>query len=363
LSNGVTNALPTGTVLTLGSSSDGLITNTYNLNGYNQTVAALENGSSVEGNAVVTNNAASGLATLTLSGTNSDGTSTSSTYGGTIQDGTTAQTALAITGGAHTLARSYGIEEGIYTYSGGTTISNGTLVVNAGGQSEFGANGPYTTSGTGSGNVAVNSGGVLTGSGTIAPATGNSITVASGGVITPGGASGTMAQGWLGINGAAAGSLVLTLQTPSGATSTAAQLSFDLGSGMATTTVSGFTFAGTSTYINLFGPLFPMAGLVQFNNNLVQLNDLTNGNLAPGDYLLFLGVNASYSGLTVAANGEILSGLSLTGSTAEFYGGSELFLQNGVIYADVVPEPSPWAPLLGGLGVLTFFNRRWTLNS
>ena len=66
------------------------------------------------GAGTVTNTAASGTATLTLNGTG--------TFGGVIQNGGTAATALAVAGGTVTLT-------GANTYSGGTTVSAGTLLV------------------------------------------------------------------------------------------------------------------------------------------------------------------------------------------------------------------------------------------
>jgi hypothetical protein len=96
-------------------------------------------------------------------------------------------------------------------------------------------------------------------------------------------------------------------------------------------------------------------GEVQFNNNLVQIDDLTGGNLNKnGDYLLFqAGASSDYSGLTLNANDQIIAGLSLTNSTAASYSEEALFLRNGDIYF-AAPEPSTYAMMLGGLALLGF---------
>jgi autotransporter-associated beta strand protein len=124
LLNGITNALPVGTVLTLGNSTDNAVTNLYDLNGYNQTIAALNSTSNSGSTNVdkVTNSGASGTNTLTLTGINSDSAAVNSSFGGVIQNGANANTALAVTGGTVTLS-------GANTYSGGTTVSGGGALV------------------------------------------------------------------------------------------------------------------------------------------------------------------------------------------------------------------------------------------
>ena len=116
LLDGVNNALPAGTVLTTGSSTDGAVTNTYNLNGYDQSIAALDSAGS--GTNIVTN---TGVSTLTLTGTNSDNSLVSGSFGGSIGDGS-GQTSLAVSGGTQTLG-------GSNSYTGNTTISSGTLAL------------------------------------------------------------------------------------------------------------------------------------------------------------------------------------------------------------------------------------------
>ena len=101
-------ALPATTTLYI----DALNSSTLDLSGYNAMIAALNNGPN--GGGTITNSGTSGTATLIITG--------SGYFGGVLQNGATASTALAMIGtGMLTLT-------GSNTYSGGTTISGGTLV-------------------------------------------------------------------------------------------------------------------------------------------------------------------------------------------------------------------------------------------
>lgn len=106
-------ALPTNTVLTLGS---GTTSGTFNLNGNGQSVAGLVTDGSAGTSNVVTNNGAAD-ATLTVSG---NGT-TASTFAGKIQDGSTNKTALVVSGGTLDLTAAN-------TYTGNTSVTGGTLL-------------------------------------------------------------------------------------------------------------------------------------------------------------------------------------------------------------------------------------------
>ncbi|WP_038167521.1 autotransporter-associated beta strand repeat-containing protein [Verrucomicrobium sp. BvORR106] len=112
LKNGASEVLPNGTTVALGdatANSNG----TYDLNGYNETITGLSRAGT--GQAVVTNSAASGTSTLTVTGT--------STYAGTIVDGASAQVALIkSTAGILTLS-------GVNTYTGSTQVTGGTLAI------------------------------------------------------------------------------------------------------------------------------------------------------------------------------------------------------------------------------------------
>jgi T5SS/PEP-CTERM-associated repeat protein len=108
LRNGVENALPTNTILTLGALSDGVVVNTYDLNPNNQTIAAL---ASAGGATNIVQASTQGSQTLTINGAQS------TTYGGLIQSAV----ALIRSGTGNTTLT------GANTYSGGTTIRSGSL--------------------------------------------------------------------------------------------------------------------------------------------------------------------------------------------------------------------------------------------
>lgn len=150
------NATGLGAAATAGVAFGDSSTGKLVLNGLSATVATLNSIASV--GTVENNNATA--ATLTVSNT----TGTSS-YGGLLQDG--AAGTLALTkAGASTLTLS-----GVNTYTGGTSISAGTLsVTNSSG------------SATGTGAVAVSGTGILGGTGTVSGA----VTVSTGGTLTSG---------------------------------------------------------------------------------------------------------------------------------------------------------------------------------
>lgn len=124
---GVSNALNTSGTLNIGGSGSAPATTdigTFDLAGFNQTVNALVGTTRSGGNANSTRrvtNSATGSGTSTLTVGNGNG---SGTFNGVIQDGSTAKIALIKTGsGTQTLA-------GVNTYSGDTTINQGTLTLN-----------------------------------------------------------------------------------------------------------------------------------------------------------------------------------------------------------------------------------------
>ena len=85
------------------------------------------------GSGTVTNGAASGTATLSVNGRGA--------FKGVIQDGSTANVALTVAGGAVTLT-------GANTFSGGTTVSGGSLQVGNGGTTGSLGTGPVTDNAT-----------------------------------------------------------------------------------------------------------------------------------------------------------------------------------------------------------------------
>jgi autotransporter-associated beta strand protein len=107
LSNGIVNALPTNTVLVLGTNTDGSVTNRYSMNGFNQTIAGI----AASGNAVnLITNGPGPTVDLTLSG------STNTTYAGAIA-------------GNIALRR---VGSGTTTLSGNNTYTNGTVMYSGG---------------------------------------------------------------------------------------------------------------------------------------------------------------------------------------------------------------------------------------
>lgn len=107
---GAHNGLAASATLNIGANSGG---GTFDLAGYNQTLVAITKAA----NPATITNSGSAVSTLTTTGTGS--------FGGTITDGSS-PVALNVSGGTLTLA-------GACSYTGGTTISNGTLVLESSG--------------------------------------------------------------------------------------------------------------------------------------------------------------------------------------------------------------------------------------
>jgi autotransporter-associated beta strand protein len=177
-----TNALPTTTVLTMdgdigpeGASGFGRACDLF-LNGFPQTLAGLTNVTRTLRAQRIINRDSQQPATLTINN------STDYTFsgwmgassGGSLGTGNAGNNLDFVkTGsGTFTLSKTNG-----NTYANGTTINGGTLLVNN-----------ITGSGTGTGDVTVNSGGTLGGTGSIA----GNVTVNAGGGIAPGASIGTL---------------------------------------------------------------------------------------------------------------------------------------------------------------------------
>jgi hypothetical protein len=164
---GIDNALPVGTMFTINRGG------AFDLAGFNQQVRGLNNTGA--NSAGITNTHATNLSTLTIDG------NVTGTYAGLIGasiSGSNDNIALVLAPtntGTLTLNRDTGP---FSTYSGGTTINGGKLIA----ANELSGLG----SATGTGPVAVNSGGTLGGTGGV----GGAISVASGGHLAPGLASG-----------------------------------------------------------------------------------------------------------------------------------------------------------------------------
>ncbi len=261
------------------------------------------------------------------------------------------------------------------TYTGGTTVTHGKLYVNN-----------TSGSGTGSNSVTVNSGTTLAGNGKIAPTTGSGVTVSgtlsSGGVQTSG--VNTIIGSGLTLDNSAALSKILTVNAGS-------TLSFNLGY---TPGVAGnknnfaSPISSQSTFLNILGNTSAEITFAAGTDtiNIVDLTAYTGSttDLALRYYnnpylLIQAGSNSDYSGLYTTGTGHTGNGyvLGVTDGTATLgydpftiqvtdvngnithtydYGGLQLYLFNGDL--EVVPEPSTWAMMLGGLALLVAIQRR-----
>jgi fibronectin-binding autotransporter adhesin len=254
------------------------------------------------------------------------------------------------------------------TYSGGTEVTSGTLFAKGGTTTRNGSGFVTGTSGsaTGTGSVLVDSGAKLSGAGVIAPTSGTGVTVATGGTLVSGifPSTGTVAGNGLTLDNSANLSKILTVQDN-------ATLSFYLGSGA---TADSFDFAHPATQSSFLTVLGNTAGEIQFGtNDTINLVDLTGGQLqllSSTAYLLIqagggdaLSDNNLYAGLTTSGgvigtaiqNGWVTN-LNLTGLSGVTYPNERLYLYDGDL--EVVPEPSTWALMIGGLAVLVVWQRR-----
>jgi len=238
------------------------------------------------------------------------------------------------------------------TYSGGTAINGGTLVVNT----------PSGNSGTGTGNVAVNAGGTLAGTGFIIPSNLKAVTVASGGTLAP---------GILGTAGVSAGSGTLTAEAP---TSFAAGSILQIGitgnnpshdGSPGSSSLGSAPSFSTNTFLNV-------AGTLTLNSGMQIAIDGTGWNPAPGQTYSFpVAQGTTITGIAPGiANGIAIDGqFSTAGFTAD-PGSFLLFVGDGTpdggsantAYANfTTPVPEPTA-LLGfaavGLGLLRLRKRR-----
>lgn len=176
------DALPTATVLTMdgdigpeGASGFGRACDLF-LNGYNQTLAGLTNVTRTLRAQRIINRNSQAAATFTLNNSANYEFSgwLGASSGGSLGAGNAGNNLSLIKSGSgtFTLSKTNG-----NTYANGTTINGGTLLVNN-----------ITGSGTGTGDVAVNTGGTLGGTGSIA----GNVAVNAGGALAPGASIGTL---------------------------------------------------------------------------------------------------------------------------------------------------------------------------
>ena len=198
---------------------------------------------------------------------------------------------------------------GLGSFTGPTTITEGTLLING------------TLNGTAS--VVVQPSGTLGGNGSISTAGAGTITLAGGSFLAPGAAS---SAGVLSLN-----TSLLDLSAPAGGSG---YLQFQLGTSSDQVTLAG--------------------GALNIGANGLDLDDFTftnAGGFGEGTYVLFDTPMSIQGVLGPNVNGTVL-GLNATLGFANGAGGvDDLVLV-------VVPEPSVAVALLGGLAVLVGCRRR-----
>jgi autotransporter-associated beta strand protein len=273
---GIDNALPVGTTFIVNRGF------AFDMAGFNQRVGGLTNtGANV---AAITNTHATNLSTLTIDG------NVNGTYPGNI--GATgsplfgnANIALVLAPtntGRLTLSRTFGSD-----YTGGTTIGGGTLL----------AVNDSANSATGTGPVAVNSGGTLGGNGGVGAAGTGAITVASGGHLAP---------------GLATGNTIGTL-TALGNFSLGSGSSLDMGLGAPAPT------GGTSDRVNL--PSTSLTVPATAASIGVDLSDPAGGAAGNGTYTLMTFQAGQYTGSSNASQfftSSLPSPNSLNGATITY---------------------------------------------
>lgn len=300
------------------------------LNNQSETVGGL----SSTGGAGIVENESGSAATSTLGIAVATGTTHS--YSGVLRngDGVGTDGTLAVTkSGPGTQ-----VFTGASTYTGGTTVNEGTLLVNN-----------TTGSGTGTGLVMIASAATLGGNGNINLTDGRATIM---GRLAPG--DGTIAVG----------SLQFTLSaamgaTTSGVTFDSATLAFDLGAAGASMDV-----VGTSDQLLIAGTINESTDL-SFNGT----STFDFGGTGELGWYKLVDTSASsafnWSGLTVDGTGRITAGLDYTnlgaGLTGNFYlgaGGSQGGYGDIYFQASAIPEPSRVLFLGLGLAALTLRRRR-----
>lgn len=207
------------------------------------------------------------------------------------------------------------------TYSGGTTISGGTLLINNASGVGLGVNNVTVTNATLGGN-----GYSALGSST-AGVTAASHTIGSGGVIAPGDSEINGGIGTLTLNGANSTGAILDMQAGSSFT-------FDLGAGDANDTLRFYSYAGASDFLRDSGGI-----VLNFSGALA------------GTYDLFRFYSNAGTTLTDAGFTEATSNFTL-GSGLTGYNATWDYSTLGVISLTLTAVPEPSAAVLFGLGGL-----------
>jgi hypothetical protein len=337
-----------------GSTSDVFL----NATGAANTPATLTTATTINSLTMVTpNSSLGGSGTLTLASTgtallDSATGATTETVSPTVALGasqtwavTSSTNTLQIGGpitGAHALTLNGGgtfqFANGNSTYSGGTHVTGNTKLLLA--------NSTGTTT-LGSGTLTVDPGSLIGGAGNASGLAAFHIGAGSGGTA--------QVQVGAGGNDTTGG---LTLAASGASDITNANLTFNLNSAI----------AGQANLLDLDGTPVTLSG------STLTLNLIGTNVIAPGTTYVLIRDSAGFAGLNVpqGQDGMITSGLSIAtstyfgaslgngGYTTGLYPNSFLVVTDGgtEIEVEVVPEPSTWALILGGLAALVFGQRR-----
>ena len=391
---GAANALPTGTVVSIGSgNNNGTLDLGSGAGSYSQTIGGLSTAAATNPTSqIVTNSSNStGTATLTVN------TTTSNTFGGVIQDGAGGGVISLTKSGSGTQVLS-----GNNTYTGLTTVSAGALNIGSGGRLASGN--ALTLGATGTANIA-NVGqtlgtvtnnntaanalnfSALTGTVTLASLSGagnsrfgsngtvtggiSNGTVTSFGALTADITGGTITAGGLltgNITSGTVGVGSLSAATVSGGTNTVTGAATITTLSNGTTTIGGVVAIGTMTAgtANLNGTTSAITtlngGTIQIGNSTVLTvsTGATSGTISGGGSLtkatsstLFLSGNNTYTGSTTVSVGALvvngsLASSSLAVESAGTLGGTGAIAGDTTIAGTHNPGNSPGIQSFGG---------------
>ena len=302
LRNGTTDALPSvstvgatgSTSLILGHSTDGAVTNTYDLNGFDQTIATVTS-ASAGGNSNIITNSGSTNSTLSVS---------AGSFGGTIRDGGSKVNLVKQGDNSTTL-----VLAGANSYTGTTQVRSGVLNITGSlgntavtvGHSSISGLTPTLTGGIGAGN-----GGVL-----FAPANSPSRQL-----YTPSGTIGAIA-GSVTLNGAGTGGSAGQLFSATGTVSTLQVGSLTINSG---STLNWQFNDSANSFVNVTGVLSITGGGINLYNESAATQFATNGTY---NVFQFGSLSGSASNLTVLNS---LAGHSYTFTTLSVDGANYVTL-------------------------------------
>ena len=226
------------------------------------------------------------------------------------------------------------------TYTGVTNVNAGILAVTN-----------TTGSGTGSGVLNVNAGGIFAGTGTVSSSNFNVI-----------GSSPTATAN------------ILVGQVSATDTNTTGKLTMS-GSGLSTITDAKLTFNLNASAAGNGNELMVGSTAINFGSGVTLSLNMQDGVAQPDSaYILIAGTGSSFGGVdgsqytgftTTLINGqEVISGLNLDfGNSDGFYAANSYLFLNQIggvddIEVEVIPEPSTWAMMAGGLALLVVCLRR-----